>query len=438
MKKARFICSLLTAILLLVSLAACTQSPEQEPQTEQQPSADQPQSTPEDNSVDQAESIEDTVVLKFGAWGDASTFEVFEYMVSGIQDAVPEVSHIELMQYASTGEFWTQLPSQIAAGTAPDVAFLTNELVFEMISNGLIIPVDESIIDPRTSEDAIRAWVVDGTLYSVPVNLQPTLIAINLNVWEQAGLTEEDFPETWADVENVSSIIKERVEGVYPMCINIEEMFHVTQIVQGFGGGWDFGRSIDNPQNKQAIQWIIDMFDQEYAVTPVQAGANWDGEMVAMGTAAMSTGGVWYYYVMMEHDMGDHFTAIPIPRLDNNNRGSSLHSDAVVILSHTAYPELAKQAAVYIAREEAQLARAEGTGNVPVFTDLVDFYYEARPQFMPIKGSEAYAIPFAYPSAAGRFLTNFVNVLSGAIYDSANSMTGDELIQEVIDMGDYN
>lgn len=399
-----------------------------------QDTASAEEDTGEDTTPAEEASAEDTsggdgVVIKFGAWGSDQDNAAFLEMAEGVADAVPGVKGVELVTYASTSDFWNNLPSQVAAGTAPDLVLPTNENVFEYIDGGLYQPFDESLIDlSNIDESAINVWTVDGQLYGIPIDAQPTCLLINVDKFKELGYTEADYPKTWDDVRKISEAVSDPDNNFYGMCINVTSLFHVTQILQGFGGDWGNGASIDSAENEAAVQWIIDMFKDGLAVNPSQLGDDWDGTTFATGKALMTTGGVWYYGQMSAAAPDTEYIALPIPYANESSHASSLHSDAIIMLSSCQNPELATQVAAYMARNDAQTIRANETGSIPSNPELAAGYYETHPQFAPIKGTESYSIAFGYPAQTSQFETDFVNDLTAVLFDSTNNTTAAEIL----------
>ena len=435
---------LLTAALTAAAITGCggssdspaapaAENTEEAEVSGEEETGEETEAATEDTSAQETQADEtadgEGVVIKFGAWGSDHDNAAFLEMAEGIADAVPGVKGIELVTYASTSDFWNNLPAQVAAGTAPDLVLPTNENVFEYIDGGLYQPFDESLIDlSNIDESAINVWTVEGQLYGIPIDAQPTCLLLNLDLFKELGYTEADYPKTWDDVRKISEEVSDPENNFYGMCINVTSLFHVTQILQGFGGDWGNGASIDSPENEAAVQWVIDMFKDGLAVNPAQLGDDWDGTTFATGKALMTTGGVWYYGQMSAAAPDTDYVALPIPYADEAKHSSSLHSDAIVMLSSCQYPDLAAKAAAYMARNDAQTIRANSTGSIPSNPELAESYYEEHTQFAPIKGTESYSIAFGYPAQTSQFETDFVNDLTAVLFDSTNDTPAAEIL----------
>ena len=377
-------------------------------------------------------SAEEGVILKMGLWANAGELAAWEESIKGIEDAVPGVAGIEIMHYPSTGDFWASIPSQMAAGTAPDFVIPTNENAYQYIADGMFVATDPETLDlSQIAPDAVNVWTIDGKLYGVPLSMQPTALIVNMDMWEAAGLTEDDYPTTWQKVEAAAE--KLSVNGVYGLCVNLTNTFHFTQVVQGFGGGWGYGETIDSEANIKALDWLIDMFDKGWCISPDQLGDDWDGPSFAQGKVAMTTGGVWYEGYMADFDV--NWKAFPIPYDEENeaSRGLSLHSNAITVLSSSEHPDLAAQAAIYLARPESMKNYMEGAGAIPANTELASDFYTNYPNLALLEGTEAYGKSFEYPAETEQFQTTLNLKMQSVLYDSGNDMRAADIYKEVIE-----
>lgn len=137
-----------------------------------------------------------------GGWGNFQ--DEHEPGTVGMEEAIGV--KIEFQKYPTDADFWNNLPAQIAAKTAPDFISLTNELYLPYINDGLVVPLTSYVEDGTIScwdsiaQNLKDIWEIDGEIYGIPTHQSPAVFAINMNLWNEAGLTEDDFPETWDDV----------------------------------------------------------------------------------------------------------------------------------------------------------------------------------------------------------------------------------------------
>ena len=74
-------------------------------------------------------------------------------------------------------------------------------------------------------------WEIDGEIYGIPNYQSPAVFAINMNLWNEAGLTEDDFPETWDDVLEICQVFKDQL-GLTGLCLNTQEFHPVRPLLR--------------------------------------------------------------------------------------------------------------------------------------------------------------------------------------------------------------
>lgn len=367
----------------------------------------------------------DGAVLTLGYWGSSGEDKAFAKAIEGIQESFPEVSEVKLQQYPGVAEFYQRLPGEIAAGTAPDIINLTNEQHLQLIEQGLILPLDDYGLNfGQFTETAVNVWNNGGKQYGIPTTAAPATFAVNDDLWKAAGLTE--YPKTWEEVYEAS---KKLTKGdVVGLCLDIGNIFHPTQYMNSFGGGWKDGTAINSKENVDALTYIFKMFNEKLAITAKDAGKSWDGEVFAAQQCAMSTGGTWYVGMMAESAPDVNFSFIPMPGGDGNN-GSTLHSYAYAVVKDTENPELAAKVAEYMARPEYQEANAEITGGRPSNPDVMPKFLEMNPKLAVLSDYEQYATGFGYPADAS-FQTDFTTAVEGVVY-GGESTTPQEILDKL-------
>ncbi|RGZ04438.1 extracellular solute-binding protein [Hungatella hathewayi] len=167
------------------------------------------------------------------------------------------------------------------------------------------------------------------------------------------------------------------------------------------------------------------MFDEGLAVTAKDAGMTWDGEVFAGEKCAMSTGGPWYVGMMAESAPDVNYSFIPMPG-GNGNSGVTLHSYGIAVVKDAENAELAAKAAYYLSREEAQIARAEITGDRPSIESALVSFREKNPALAVIDEYIGQATGFGYP-ADQEFKTDFSTALESHVY-AGDTTTAQEIL----------
>jgi alpha-glucoside transport system substrate-binding protein len=126
------------------------------------------------------------------------------------------------VKYEGSDQFEAQLPTRIAGGNAPDIAFIPQPgLLAKLVQQG----------GPKAAPDAVKAnadkywnkqWVnyatVDGTFYGAPLGSNmKSLVWYSPTYFKAKGYT---VPTTWADMMKLSDQMVK--DGVKPWCGGIE------------------------------------------------------------------------------------------------------------------------------------------------------------------------------------------------------------------------
>ena len=91
----------------------------------------------------------------------------------------------------------TELNANLAAGTAPDIMVLHGNRIPNYASRGLLTPLSDALagagIDAMDLTESARGFVEwNGEIYGIPLDLHGHLWHINLGLWGEAGLLNDD------------------------------------------------------------------------------------------------------------------------------------------------------------------------------------------------------------------------------------------------------
>jgi multiple sugar transport system substrate-binding protein len=349
--------------------------------------------------------------VTMGFWGTAQDLKTYQTAADNISKQYPNIV-LKIKQYPSSDQFWNTLPGEIAAGVAPDFIKLTNEGSYEYIQKGMFAPLDD-LIGPagadmsRFQTSAVDIWKVNGKLYGIPNSVMPGMFFINDDMWKKAGLGA--YPTTWDEVKAAAKTLTSKdVKGIV---INIDP-YHITNYVKSYGGGWNYGKTINSPENVKALQTIFDMYGAGIAVTPKSLGYGWDGEVFANGKAAMTTGGYWYKSFLKDAAPNLKYVALPVPK--GTTEGSTMISDGYVVLKDAKDKQAATQAAYYMTNDATQTEFMQNGLNTAV-ASLSPKYFELNPEFKSVEPALKTATDFAYPVETKKFKDELVNQLESTL-----------------------
>lgn len=428
---------LLCVVLAAFTLVSCAPAQKQESskaESSKEESAEE--SKAEESKAEESSEAEESGAatdekekLIFGFWGTAETLETYEYGAQKAEEALPNLD-MEFNHYVDNLTFWEALPSDIAAGTAPDFVIATNENIAEYIDKQYFVPFDKSAADVSALlPAAVDAFSKDGEMYGIPTTFQFGLFALNLDMWEEVGLDTEKLPETWDELKEACKVFREH--DMYGLCIN-PIAFNISNIALGHGGGWGEGSTVDTPENAAAFDFIIDMFHEDLCISPAQVGLSSEIDAFVQEKAASTTAGVWYVGSMNSGNPDANYVLMPVPQVDPENPQYPAHGTAIYLINGCSNVELATKAALAFNCEEFQRMQITVQGQMPSIAEIRHEFFDLTPQAYNLEDAANYTVPFAYPVQTSEFMNTMALELEDAIYNPDSAKTGADIAKAIV------
>ncbi|USG66912.1 sugar ABC transporter substrate-binding protein [Brevibacillus ruminantium] len=259
-----FSSALLSAALLL---SACSGSGQQA-NTGEQPSAT--------NNQTKTEQIE----LKMGYYSDPPTQKKMEELLAKFMAKNP---HIKITtETGPHAQFFQKLNTQIAGGNAPDLWLSDGVKVFEFAERGALKDLKD-LIDKDLNKDDYYGMDANkgpgGEIWGVPQGVQIGVLYYNKALFDKAGVKYPDATWTWDQVKEAAELLtidasgKNAKDPAFDATKVSEYGFTIFSSPVGVSRGWfplmkTFGGGVldqslqkavlDTPENKQAVEWMVD------------------------------------------------------------------------------------------------------------------------------------------------------------------------------------
>jgi len=343
------------------------------------------------------------VTVSLGYSGGVWIEKYFDQVTAGLAQSAPNLS-VKKVVYPTYDDLLNGLPTQVAARTNPDVLYWTNEQLADYVSNGVLEPLDPLLGASKIDlgvfyRGLVQGWTMNGKLYGVPFNGQNSAMVVNLDLLKQAGVV--GLPKTIQELgQDAAAISKSGATGL----VILDNLFHLSQYVYAFGGGWGNGKTIATPQNAQGLQFLVDLFTKDKsASTAKQLGAAWDGEAFAKGTVGFSTGGPWYIGYLQQAGPNVHYQLMPIP----TSRGGTAmvtYGGGLSVFADVKDPRPALQLISYLTNDDnMKLMATSGLKYLPARTKYMDLYVSMVPEFAPLKDAFFKGTGLDYPPGIKEF-----------------------------------
>ena len=231
------------------------------------------------------------ITIDFWTW---DFVDIYRNLIDQYQEIHPNVE-INLIE-TPWGDYWTKLPLSLNSKDSPALFAIHNSYHDNLIN--YMAPYEMSLDDLRADFLNVDSHLIDGEIYYIDYAMMTANLYYNKDMWEAAGLTDEDFPETWEELREVAKklTIKEG-DNLVQAGFNYNGTFN--QMILGLN--YQLGQNLFNEDgtatiNNEAMNDIVKFFIDLYKVDGVGSenfGAT-AGESFGQGQSAMVV--MWGYY----------------------------------------------------------------------------------------------------------------------------------------------
>ena len=312
-------------------------------------------------------------------WADDTRSQVIEDLKGSFED---EYGVTITVQHLAMGDIRDQLRIAGPAGEGPDIIIGPHDWLGELVTNGLLAPVDLGDAAADFAPAAISAFSWEGQLYGVPYAVE------NVGFFYNTDLVETP-PTTWDEVRSMSQDIVDSDKAQYGWIIQQNDPYHFFPVQTAFGG-YIFGMNDDGSYNAQDVG--VDNAGSVAALEYVQGmlkdgliPSGLDGDTATTlfedGEAAMYITGPWYIQRFV--DAGLNFAIAPIPSGPDGGVGRPFLGIQAFMVSAFSTNPLVAQAFLteWVASEDTQLALYKAGQRLPALLsaqEQVDDPYQAQ------------------------------------------------------------
>lgn len=283
---------------------------------------------------------QEPVELTFVGWGGPDEQEVFQHLVDVFNENNPDI----VIKYQPIPtDYTTTLKTMIAGGTPPDIAYIPDGDFSAFAPRDQLVNI-QPFVDASETFDPEGVWPSalgryrwdvenkvfgQGNLYALPKDIGPTILYINVDLFEQLGVPVPSFtePMTWDEFTELARQLTVDADGNHPG----DEGFDENNVEYwGLGEIWfedalfnngghiisDDARTFVMAEDQNAIDAVQFLSDltHVYHVAPgsEQTASMSVAQMFEGGRVAITTNGRWAttnYRSVLDFE----FDVIPFP-----------------------------------------------------------------------------------------------------------------------------
>jgi multiple sugar transport system substrate-binding protein len=271
-----------------------------------------------------------------------------------------------------------QLSQGFAAGSPPDLFYVSTDHFAGYAANGSLEPYADQI-EAEFYPTLVESFTYEDTFYCAPKDFSTLALIINNAVWQEAGLTEDDYPTTWEELRAVAEQLTtgDRVG----LAFGAEWQRIGTFMAQAGGGLVDENGSanVDTPENVEALTFVQEMLTSGVAAYPGDIGTGWGGEAFGTGAAAMTIEGNWVVGALTNDFPDVDYTVVPLPE-GSAGPGTLQFTNCWGIAADSQNKEAAIELVRFLVSDEQQMTFAEGFGVMPSVESVSEQWTEQFPE----------------------------------------------------------
>ncbi|MEO3764065.1 extracellular solute-binding protein [Streptomyces sp. B8F3] len=332
----------------------------------------------EDDDTEQDDGGKQELTVLIASSGAAETSAV-EKAVAGYEKSSGNDVRVQAAK-----DMNQQLGQAFAGGNPPDVFYVASDQFANYASGGSLFPYGDQVENAEDFPEALRqSFSYDGDLTCVPKDASSLALAVNPKLWKAAGLTEADYPASWAELESVA---KKLTDGDVTGLVTSEEYQRLGAFMKQ-AGGWitdveQTEMTADSPENAEALGFVKRGLQDGWWKYAKDVDALNAGEAFGQGKAAMTIEGSWFAG-QMEHDYPD--TDYRLVELPDGPAGSGdlAFSTCWGVAQDSAHRAAAVDLVRHLAAPEQQAAMGEGFGAIPARESAAETYFGDHPDREP-------------------------------------------------------
>ncbi|MGF1662807.1 MAG: extracellular solute-binding protein [Kineosporiaceae bacterium] len=326
------------------------------------------------------------------AGGGATTGVTIDVLIAASEDAEREFAE-------ESAELWSEetgntanirvaqdiqqdLQQGFAGGEPPDAFYVDANNFADLAEAGNLAPYGDQIEDADDFYESLRdTFTYEEQLYCIPKDFSTLALQINNEAWEAAGLTDDDIPTTWEELETVAAALT--TGNQVGMTFTQDDPRNRLGAFLIQAGGWWVNEdgtepTANTPENVEALTFIKGLLESGSAAYPAALDAGWGGEAFGTGRTAMAMEGPWIRGAMRTDYPDLDYRVIELPE-GPAGQGTLIFTQCWGVAADSDTQAAAVDFIRFITTEERQLAAAEGFGVIPSRESAREGYLDLFP-----------------------------------------------------------
>lgn len=322
-------------------------------------------------------------------------------------------------------DYDTQLMTDLVGGTAPDVFYVDVSNVPSLANQGVLEPLDEYLAksDIKTEdyyEPLLNAFkYTDDKLYGLPKDYSTLGFYYNEELLKEAGLTPEDVPTSYDDLEGFLTKIQKALPDTTPMVFSplMARQMYIMKSDDGEPVLEDGKANLNDPKVVKSLEVLTNLYEKGLIKSAADLGDGWAGDTFGRGGAVMSDEGAWMVSHLETNFPDLKYGVTELPKLNNENH-NMVFTVSYSINAGSKKKDEAWKFVEYTTRNEVMQAYSETASVLPTKIPVAEaMKIDEDPIMGPFATAANYATPWQDGINLSLIATNYENMIVSALKD---------------------
>ncbi|WP_035619075.1 extracellular solute-binding protein [Lacticigenium naphthae] len=203
------------------------------------------------------------ISIEYWTWGET---DPINKLAESYEEIYPNVD-IEV-SIQPWDDFWTKLPLSLKGEDGPALFNIHNsqhDNIFPYLA-----PYDIPVEDLQADFESVDSHVIDGEVYYTDYLINSGNIYYNKTLWEEAGLSEDDIPQTWDEFTEVAKQLTKYDEDGNIIQAGYNFNGDISAIYEGLNYqkeellfNEDGTANFDNSTTKENFEYLTNLYEKE-------------------------------------------------------------------------------------------------------------------------------------------------------------------------------
>lgn len=382
-----------------------------------------------------APAVEEKVTLRLTGWASSpAETEILNKVLEGFRTKYPNT---EVKYEPVNADYDKKIQADAVANTMADVFYMDVFWAPDWVKKGLAVPMDEYIKAEKVNPDdfegsLLKGFQSGGKTYGLPKGYSTLGLFYNK---EMLGKANVKVPTTWDELRAAAKALTK--DGVKGLALPADHARFVPFIYANGGKLFNEDKTqayFNSPESVAAAKFYTGLITQDkVADTPKALGAEWAGDALAKGKAAMVFEGHWMIPFLKEKAPDLKYGVAELPA-GPKGKSNFVFTVAYAVSKSSKNPAAAFKLVNYLTSEEAQKQVMQLGLELPSRKALAkDTFFADKPDRAALIAGAAYAQPFQYTANQAPYVDEFGKALENMILNNKDAKAELDRVQSKFD-----